>query len=205
MADTKRTKSEQDKINRKTKLTKARNKRSLSAPKKKTSTAVAKRTKRRSPAKRKGFLSAMTGPEAKNAFRSMASGGVGGFLYLVYEDQVDLGSVTNLPEKKAGIAIFGAYLLATMGKRPDTASGIAGATMYDFFKTKGLLQDSAGTQMKRMKYANPLDNIPTHLSDNQMYLAQTGQMDLQDASNMDLAEDGSGFSYEPPYAQTYTF
>lgn len=200
VADTKkRSKAEQDKINRKAKLTRARNKRSLSAPKKAGSPA---KRKRRSPAKRKGFLSAMTGAEGKNAFRALASGGVGGTLYLIYEDQVDLGTTTNIPEKKAAIAIFGAYLLATMGKKPDTAAGIAGAALYDFFKTKGLLSDASGTQMARMNYADPLKNIPEQLSDNDMYLMQSNQMSLQD-SKFDL-QDGSGF-YQPPYADTTSF
>ena len=155
--------------------------------------------KRRKTTKKKGMLSAMTGVEARNAFRSMASGAVGGTLYLVYEDQVDLG-VGSTPEKKGAIAVLGAYVLATMGKRPNTAAGIVGAAAYDFFKTKGLLEDSSDTQMKRMNYADPLKNVPIQLSDNQMLSLQTGEMNLS-ANSMDLA-DNQDFNYQPPYADT---
>ena len=135
--------------------------------------AKKKPVKKRKRATKKGFLSQIGGVDGRNAFKSMASGAVGGTLYLVYEDQVDLGAST--PEKKGAVAVLGAYFLATMGKRPNTAAGIVGAAAYDFFKEKGLLGDPADVQMSRVEYADPLQNIPTMLSDNDMYLAQNGE------------------------------
>lgn len=158
------------------------------------------RRRRRSTAK-KGFLSQIGGVESRNAFRSMASGAVGGTLYLVYEDQVDIQNMT--PEKKGAIAAVGAYFLAVMGKKPNTAAGIVGAAAYDFFKVKGLLNDPMQTQMSRINYANDLSNIPEMLSDEQMYLA-SDDMDLQD--DMYLAEDMYlQDQYLPDYAATYRY
>lgn len=181
----------------KAQLTRKRNLRAGSKSPAKRSTT----TKRRRPAKKKGFLSAMTGAESRNAFRSLASGTIGGGLYLIYEDQVALPDST--PEKKAAVAALGAYVLATMGKRPNVAAGIIGAAAYDFFKTKGLLSDSSDTQMQRMNYADPLQNIPIQLSDDAMNLAQAGEMNLAEAMEMDLADGGDW--YQPPYAETYTY
>jgi len=188
----KRTKAEQTAITKKSKATRRKNLRA-STPMKR---------KRSSNPRKKGYLSAMTGVESRNAFRSLASGTIGGGLYLVYEDQVDLGTGST-PEKKGAIAAIGAFVLATMGKRPNVAAGIIGAASYDFFKTKGLLSDSSDTQMARMQYADPLQNIPIQLSDNQMYLTQTGEMNLAEATEFDLADEGSW--YQPIYAQTDTF
>lgn len=142
----------------------------------------------------------MSGAEGKAAFSTMVSGVVGGGLYLVYEDQVDLGQ-NSTPEKKGALALVGAYVLATMGKRPNIAAGITGAAAYDFFKAKGLLNDSASTQMDRMKWADPLQNVPVMLSDDDMYLAQGGNP-LALAESGPFADDGQ---YLPDYAATYNY
>jgi len=201
MADKpKRTKAQQAAITKKALATRRKNLRAAGKPVSKTTPAK----KRKYTPKKRGMLSAMTGAEGRNAFRQLASGVVGGGLYLIYEDQVTIPGST--PEKKAVIAVVGAYILATMGKRPNVASGIIGAAAYDFFKVKGLLSDSADTQMKRMKYADPLQNVPVSLSDDAMLLAQSGQMNLADAQTFDLQQDSRGvYSYQPVYAQTDTF
>jgi len=165
-------------------------------------------TRRRRPAK-KGMLSSMTGAEGRNAFRSMVSGAVGGGLYLVYEDQVDLGT-NSTPEKKGALAVLGAYVLATMGKKPNMAAGITGAAAYDFFKEKGLLNDPGDVQYSRMEWADPLQNVPMTLSDDQMYLAQGGAFgdDMYLAENdMYLAADQyeDMNEYQPDYAATYRY
>ena len=172
---------------------------------------AAKKTTRRRRPKKKGMLSAMTGAEGRNAFRSMVSGAVGGGLYLVYEDQVDLGTGST-PEKKGALAVLGAYVLATMGKRPNMAAGITGAAAYDFFKEKGLLNDPGAVQMGRMQYADPLSNIPVSLNDDQMYLAQGGDpmylqddMYLQAGQHMGAAGAFGDGQYLPDYYATYRY
>lgn len=154
--------------------------------------------KRRRPAKKKGFLNDITGVEGKNAFRTLVSGTIGGGLYLVYEDQVDLGT-TATPEKKALFGTIGAFAIALMAKKPNVGAGVMGAVAYDFFKTKELLGDPADVQMSRVDYADPLSNIPTTLSENGMYLAQTGEYDLADTVRM----DEQGESYYPDYYASY--
>lgn len=166
---------------------------------KRTASTTPKR--RRRTTKPKGFLSQIGGVEGRNAFRTLTSGAVGGTLYLVYEDQVDIQNMT--PEKKGAIAAVGAYALAVMGKKPNVAAGIIGAAAYDFFKEKGLLDDPMNTQMNRMKYADPLQNIPTMLSDDNMMLASNNeQMYLsQNGQDMYLQDD----QYLPDYAATYRY
>lgn len=154
-----------------------------------------RRTTRR---RKKGLLSMPSQAESRAAFRSMASGTIGGGLYLIYEDQVDLGSGST-PEKKGAIAALGAYFLSTWGQKPNVAAGVMGAAAYDFFKEKGLLEDSAATQMKRMNYADPLSNVPIMMNDDQMYLAQGGAQ----GEDMYLQESGPfAEGYQPHYADT---
>jgi len=157
--------------------------------------------RRRRTTKKKGFLSEISSVENRNAFSTMVSGSLGGLGYLVYEDQVTITNMT--PERKGGLAVLGAYFVGVMGKKPNISAGIMGAAAYDFFKAKGLLQDDylqdpAYTQMQRQAYADPLQNVPMTLSDDAMMLAQSGEMSLQEASDMDN-------SYLPDYADTNTY
>lgn len=166
-----------------------------------------KRRRRRRTRKNKGFLSAPSSAENQEAFKTMTSGAVGGGLYLVYEDQVDLGA-NSTPEKKAALAALGSYFLAAWGKKPKTAAGVVGAAAYDFFKTKGLLNDPADVQMSRMEYADPLQNVPVMLNDDEMYLQQGGdEMYLQEDGNGEMyLQEGGLFSesgYMPNYAEPY--
>lgn len=166
------------------------------------SASATPRRRRRRTTKKKGFLSDFTSVENRNAFNTMVSGTVGGGLYLVYEDQVTISGTT--PEKKVGLAVLGAYFIGVMGKKPNVSAGVMGAAAYDFFKAKGLLQDNmdlqdpAYNQMMRQNYADPLENVPLTLSDDAMMLAQSGQMSLQDAEELDN-------SYLPNYADTFNY
>jgi len=150
--------------------------------------------RRRRATQKKGFLSDLTSAENRNAFKSLASGAIGGGLYAVYDEHVNLNGATT--EKRALFAGIGAYVIAVMGKRPNVAAGILGAAAADFIREKDLLSDAPDTQMARMSYADPLQNIPIMMSDDQMYLAANG-------SDMNLADefDPTG-NYLPAYADT---
>lgn len=166
------------------------------------STTAKRRTTRRRTTRKKGLLSMPSPAESRAAFKSLASGAVGGGLYLIYEDQVTLQDPT--PEKKALFAGIGSYLLATMGGKPQVAAGAVGAAAYDFFKAKGLLDDPADVQMSRVQYADPLQNIPVQLSDDQMHLAQGG--DNTYLAQEDFLQDGGPFNdYQPHYADTTNY
>lgn len=154
--------------------------------------------RRRRTTKKKGFLSEFGGVEDKAAFRTLVSGTVGGTAYLIYEDQVDTASMT--PERKGLLAVVGAYAIARLGKKPETAAGVVGAAAYDFFKVKGLLGDGAGVQTDRMNWADPLNNVPVSLSEDEMlYLSQGGD------PNLLLSENNAEEQYLPNYAATYRY
>ena len=205
MATKTRTKAEQAAITKKAQATRRKNLRAGTPAKRKTTTAVT-RKKRRSPAKKKGLLAGLGdfgSVENRNTFRTMVSGSVGGMLYQIYDAQVTIPAET--PEKKLLYAAAGAYLLSMMGKKPSVAAGALGAATYDFFKEKGFLADGPlSSQVGRQQWADPLQNIPVTLSDNQMMSLQAGMHDngmyLQD-DNMAL-QDGQ---YLPDYAPTYRY
>jgi len=155
--------------------------------------SAAKPKRRRRSTRKKGFLSAM-GAQASSAARSMGSGAVGGGLYALYEAKIDMTTWT--PEKKGMFALLGSYVLTVYGSKPNVGAGIAGAAFYDYAKTTGLLGDES-EQMNRQQWADPLQNVPVMLSENEMYLAAGGDpMAIQDAA-MNL-QDGN---YMPGYAQ----
>lgn len=177
--------------------TKSRPKSSVRRRRTTMSAAPRKRRVRRRKSTKKGFLSAV-GTETKAAFNSMVSGSVGGGLYLLYEDQTADAGMT--PEKKGLWALAGAYAVTVMGGKPNVGAGIMGAAAYDYFKTKGLLGDES-EQMRRQQWADPLQNVPVMLSDNEMYLAAGGDPNFAlSQSNMDLADN-----YLPAYADTTTY
>jgi len=135
----------------------------------------------------------------------MISGTVGGALYQIFDAQVTIPAET--PEKKLLYAGLGCYLLSMMGKRPQVAAGAMGAAAYDFFKAKGFLEDGPwGSQVSRQQWADPLQNIPVTLSDDQAMSLQAGMhengMYLQD-HNMNLQDAGG--QYLPDYYATYRY
>lgn len=178
--------------------TRRKNSRSLSAPKRKTPAA----RKRRKPTKKKGILGGLGdfgSAENRNAFRTMISGGVGGALYQIYDAQVTIPSET--PEKKLLYAALGCYVLAIAGKKPMVAAGGIGAAAYDFFKAKGFLEDGPfSSQVARQQWADPLQNIPVTLSQDQAMYLQENQMYLQQ-NGMSLQDQ----QYLPDYAATYRY
>lgn len=169
------------------------------------SAAPRRRVRRKSTRRKKGFLSAV-GTETKTAVNAMFSNALGGVGYLVFEDQVVNGSTTPwTPEKKGLIGGLGlSYVCHVMLGKPNLGGGVMGAAAYDFFKTKGLLGLGDGSQMNRQQWADPLQNVPVMLSDDQMYLAQGGGMYLQDGNGNTWLADGKG-NYLPAYADTTNY
>lgn len=162
-------------------VTKRRKSTSRRTPaRRKTMSAAPRRKRRRT--KPKGFLSDFMNPaEAKAGFQSTTSGGVGGALMYLYNHFVQDNAWSS--EVKNGIAVLGAFGLATIGKKPNTGAGMAGAAIFNYMLEQGFLA-SGSSQVNRVRYADPLQNLPTALSEGDM-------MQLQD--NMYLADNGGAY------------
>lgn len=157
--------------------------------------------RRRRMTKKKGFLSEiMTSTESKAGFQATTSGMIGGGIGYLYNHFVEDNNWSS--EVKCGLGALGGFLIASMGKRPNTGAGVAGSMTMLYMLEQGFLNDGASREMKRINYADPLTNLPETLSEDEaMYLQQNGMyLQQDDNGNMYLAdENGYQVDYAPQF------
>jgi hypothetical protein len=133
--------------------------------------SLPKRRRRR--AKGRGMLSEIMNPQtATESAKSVLSGTIGGFA----AGMLDEPTSQMQPFARGGIFLGASFLVASVLKMPNVASGIAGA--YGLMlqkKTMGLSEDE--DMFNRFDYVDNLEEEAEYLdeSGNPMYLAEDGQ------------------------------
>jgi hypothetical protein len=155
-------------------------------------------TRRRRTRKRGGMLSEIMNPQtATESAKCVLSGTIGGF----GAGMLDEPTQELSPLARGGVFLGASFLVASILKMPNVASGIAGA--YGLMlqrKVTGLSEDD---MFNRMDYVDNLEEEPEYLDEagNPMFLADDGQFyyleEEEEMSEQYLAE---GRGYFPHYA-----
>jgi len=168
-------------------------KRSGKVTRRKSTTPVSRKRKY---TRRKSGLSELFTPEqSRGAARAAGLGALGGGLASLAEKVMK--PTTPEPTKIIYLAL-GAFGLATVGKAPYMAAGVAGVVGYKVMSEAGLSEGETD-------YADPIQKLPAVLdaSGQPMQLsedAETGNIYLEADDNDYLQEEGYQVQYAPDFA-----
>ena len=149
--------------------------------------------RRRKPTKKsKGFLSEfVTAQESKAAFRAITSGALGAVPAIAIEKI----AVNQNPTSQGLIMIATGFGIASLAKAPNAGAGCAAIGVYKILQETGMLSEDTPEDFEN--YADPIENLPQALSEDEMdYLQETGDMDyLQEQSPYGVGyyKDGQGY------------
>jgi len=171
-------------------------KRQRSTPAKRKSTTPARRRKY---TRRKGGMGELvTAAQASGGVNTIGLGALGGALASIGEKLLK----PTMPAKQKSLwMVAGAFGIATLGKAPYMAAGVAGVAAYQLMGEVGLSEGE-------VNYVEPIEQLPEVLdTDGQpMRLSEdptTGGIYLEEDDTLYLDEDGNELSYQVPYATDF--
>ncbi len=159
--------------------------------KRKTRRTTTSTVKRRRTVTKHGGLAELFNPKmAEGSFRVLGSGAVGGVAAIV----VEKFSAGLTPQQQAMWMAISAFGLATYGKMPNTAAGLAAVAAYNLAKESGFLADN-DDYLQAAHYAKNIEMLPAVLDENgdDMYLQEGEDMYLQDNGQYDVGYFPDGF------------
>ena len=157
-------------------------------------------TRKRKYTRRRGGLSELvTAVQAQSGVKAVGLGALGGGLASLAEKVFKPEMAENQKIMWLGVGAFG---LATIGKAPYMAAGVAGVVGYKLMTEVGLSEGHT-------KYVDPIEQLPAVLDANgqPMRLAEdprTGGIYLQEDDNLYLDEDGNEIDYQVDYAPAFS-
>jgi len=157
-------------------------------------------TKRRKYTRRRGGLSELvTATQAQSGVKAAGLGALGGGLASLTEKVLKPEMPENQKILWLGVGAFG---LATLGRAPYMAAGVAGVCGYK-------LMSEAGLSEGHTNYVDPIEQLPAVLDANgqPMRLAEdprTGGIYLEEDDNLYLDEEGNEIDYQVDYAPAFS-
>lgn len=154
------------------------------------STTTTTRRRRRTTTRSKGLLSELWNPAmAQGGFKATASGAAGAGLTVL----IDKGTQSLQPGWRHAINFGGAFVMATLGKLPNTGAGMAGAALVLALQDAGMLSEGGYLEAD---YADPIESLPAVLNENgepMDYLSEADEMYLNEQGVYSLGYYPAGF------------
>jgi len=173
-------------------------KRKKGNPVAKRKTATPAKRKRKYTRRRGGLSELVTAVQAQSGVKAVGLGALGGGLASLAEKVFKPEMAENQKIMWLGVGAFG---LATIGKAPYMAAGVAGVVGYKLMTEVGLSEGHT-------KYTDPIEQLPAVLDANgqPMRLAEDGDGNvyLEEDDNLYLDENGNEIDYQVDYAPAFS-